>query len=138
MSQLVLFEAEYSIKEGDTRVCRMCGLDKNIDSFAIMNGGSFRLRYCRSCQSKQNKAREKARLNYPQPTKDHVCPICMRNEEQLREFGGKNQTVWSFDHCYETGKARGYLCHSCNRGLGLLGDSVDNLKRAMEYKHASI
>lgn len=37
------------------------------------------------------------------------------------------------DHCHVTGKVRGLLCHNCNRALGLLKDSVDNLSKAIDY-----
>lgn len=37
------------------------------------------------------------------------------------------------DHCHETGKFRGLLCHKHNSALGLFGDSVDGLNRAVEY-----
>lgn len=37
------------------------------------------------------------------------------------------------DHCHRTGQIRGLLNGSTNRGLGFLGDSAENLKRAIEY-----
>lgn len=37
------------------------------------------------------------------------------------------------DHDHETGKVRGVLCHSCNAGIGLLGDSVPILREAIRY-----
>lgn len=40
------------------------------------------------------------------------------------------------DHCHATGRIRGLLCHNCNRALGLLKDSEENLKRAIEYLKA--
>jgi hypothetical protein len=37
------------------------------------------------------------------------------------------------DHDHKTNKLRGLLCIKCNRGLGLLGDSVAVLIRALQY-----
>lgn len=37
------------------------------------------------------------------------------------------------DHCHDTGKVRGMLCHNCNRAIGLLQDSTDLLKTAVNY-----
>jgi hypothetical protein len=37
------------------------------------------------------------------------------------------------DHDHHTGELRGLLCYSCNVGIGLLGDSLDGLERAMCY-----
>ncbi len=37
------------------------------------------------------------------------------------------------DHNHETGAIRGLLCRNCNSGIGLLGDSVELLRRAIAY-----
>ena len=37
------------------------------------------------------------------------------------------------DHCHYSKRVRGLLCGSCNRGVGLLRDSPEILKRALEY-----
>lgn len=37
------------------------------------------------------------------------------------------------DHCHASGDVRGLLCHNCNRALGLLKDSTENLQRAIQY-----
>jgi hypothetical protein len=37
------------------------------------------------------------------------------------------------DHDHETGKFRGWLCNYCNRGIGMLGDNVYGIMRAMNY-----
>lgn len=37
------------------------------------------------------------------------------------------------DHNHKTGKNRGLLCQSCNRAIGLLGDDIERLKKAIKY-----
>ncbi len=37
------------------------------------------------------------------------------------------------DHCHNTGKIRGLLCHNCNLGLGLFKDNIDVLGKAIKY-----
>jgi hypothetical protein len=37
------------------------------------------------------------------------------------------------DHDHETNEVRGVLCHSCNRGIGLLGDNIATLQNAINY-----
>lgn len=37
------------------------------------------------------------------------------------------------DHCHAKGVVRGLLCNSCNGALGVLGDTVEGLMRAVAY-----
>jgi hypothetical protein len=37
------------------------------------------------------------------------------------------------DHNHDDDSLRGILCNHCNRGIGLLGDNSDGVKRATEY-----
>lgn len=37
------------------------------------------------------------------------------------------------DHCHETRKIRGLLCKACNLGIGLLGDNLEGVMRAVKY-----
>ncbi len=39
----------------------------------------------------------------------------------------------SVDHNHDTGKVRGLLCRKCNQGIGLLQDSPDILRLALNY-----
>jgi hypothetical protein len=50
------------------------------------------------------------------------CAICGAEDREL-----------VVDHCHVTGRVRGRLCQNCNRGLGLLGDTLANINRAKEY-----
>lgn len=59
-----------------------------------------------------------------------VCAICFTKETVDRK--GKKYDL-CVDHCHETNTIRGLLCRKCNSGLGLLGDSLDTLKKAISY-----
>ena len=37
------------------------------------------------------------------------------------------------DHNHITHKFRGWLCSKCNKGIGLLGDSLEGISKAKEY-----
>jgi Recombination endonuclease VII len=62
----------------------------------------------------------------PNPTRP-CPPTC---EKCGRPPGRKKLAL---DHCHETGAFRGWLCHLCNLGIGLLGDSVAGLQEAIRY-----
>ena len=55
------------------------------------------------------------------------CFICETHEEKCQ------QNTLCVDHCHDTGKVRGLLCHTCNRSIGLLNDSVETLEKAILY-----
>jgi hypothetical protein len=52
------------------------------------------------------------------------CKVC----QQLKQL--------CVDHDHKTGAVRGLLCHSCNRALGLLGDSPERLNSLLQYRRA--
>jgi len=39
----------------------------------------------------------------------------------------------AIDHCHRTNRVRGALCEPCNRGIGLLGEDIERLERAILY-----
>lgn len=54
------------------------------------------------------------------------CALCERTEN----LPFKTFTV---DHCHQTNKIRGLLCHKCNTALGQFKDSVAVLLKAANY-----
>jgi len=53
---------------------------------------------------------------------DGKCGIC-----------GTTGHVLYVDHCHDTQKIRGLLCHKCNTGMGMLQDSIEVLNKALRY-----
>jgi len=52
------------------------------------------------------------------------CAIC----------GGESGARWyHLDHDHETNEPRGLLCSKCNKGIGLLGDCLEGIERALKY-----
>jgi hypothetical protein len=56
------------------------------------------------------------------PPEGSPCELCGRTDRLL---------TWNHDHT--TGHHRGWLCQGCNTGLGGLGDTVEDLERALAY-----
>jgi hypothetical protein len=59
-------------------------------------------------------------------------------DRYLLEQGGRcavcqGQDKLCVDHDHETLDVRGLLCGNCNTGIGMLGDSIDGLERALKY-----
>lgn len=54
------------------------------------------------------------------------CKICAKEVT----YKGKRSHI---DHDHVSGKIRGILCSSCNRGLGYFFDNVNLLKKAVTY-----
>ena len=54
------------------------------------------------------------------------CAIC--GKEQL-----KYRRRLSVDHCHETNKVRGLLCHPCNAAFGLLQENMDIILNMANY-----
>ena len=61
---------------------------------------------------------------------NYSCGIC--GESAAEKTKGRKKYL-CVDHDHETGLIRGLLCDSCNRALGLFGDSPAVLRDAIKY-----
>lgn len=73
-------------------------------------------------------SRKHARKHLPRPTRAMplTCECCGGGPK----LGG---TVMHLDHDHRTGAFRGWLCGSCNVGIGALGDDIAGLEHALAY-----
>jgi len=58
---------------------------------------------------------------------NYKCAVCGATKEN--SLGN----VLHVDHCHKTGKVRGLLCDRCNKGLGMMRDSIVNIKSLVVY-----
>ena len=56
-----------------------------------------------------------------------MCKICNSDK------AGGRYGRFHVDHCHNTGKVRGLLCHNCNRAIGMMNDDISVLKNAIIY-----
>jgi len=130
--QLNLF---YEIQESttedlDTRICRECKNKKPIEDFEFDKGGYRGVRgTCKECRNTSKQIRRVHRKNWGHPDENYKCPIC----ETTLEGQIRNGNAWAVDHCHTTGKVRGYLCSTCNSGIGLLNDDINLLEKSIEW-----
>lgn len=55
---------------------------------------------------------------------DFKCACCSASFTEKRPY---------IDHSHVTGKVRGILCNGCNAGIGMLGDNLEGVMRAVKY-----
>ena len=124
---------EYSSKEKKT--CSNCYKTLFIYEFMTNTSGrdafnrdGLRLRRpeCKCCTKEVSKGKsvkkiaKKNKVSYKAPSGEK-CGIC-----------GK-ETKLVFDHCHKKNIHRGYLCDPCNRSLGVLGDTAEELIKSLNY-----
>tara|TARA_R110001583_G_scaffold55112_1_gene167906 strand:- start:4 stop:495 length:492 start_codon:yes stop_codon:yes gene_type:complete len=117
----------------DTRVCIECYEEKPLKEFEFSMGSHQGVRgNCKKCRNRSRSIREAYRKKNGQPDKNYKCPICDRKKEEWVSASRAGQS-WAVDHCHKTEVVRGYLCHNCNAGLGLLKDDINNLEKGIQW-----
>jgi len=58
------------------------------------------------------------------------CPVCGDDLVIQPEKGKRSCHI---DHCHNSEKVRGLLCHHCNTALGLLKEDINIMKRMINY-----
>lgn len=147
------------------RICKKCGVEKQLENFPKRSGKSAHLRNhtCKSCWAqnmkdwrlanpeKEKNARQKWRENNP----DRLKYLSRKNGLE-RKYGitiddwnvmfssqnGKCKICNTsgirlvVDHCHKSGNVRMLLCDQCNKGLGCFKDDPELMKRASEVIRA--
>ena len=137
-----------------TKICTNCNTEKPKSEFKNRGGNQKHLlkSWCKTCHYKHHKSWVDSN---PEKVRTYRAKDKWTLKKRTARHGISEEDFWSMyenqdgscvicdkaiqaedsaiDHNHQTGEVRGILCKSCNRGLGLLGDSVENLKRAVEY-----
>lgn len=112
--------------------CRVCETDKEPSDFYWKDRKAKRKdTTCKRCRIIQQRERTLGvtEEEYQTMHKDQNgrCGIC---KTRLRS---KHVERFAVDHCHDSGRIRGLLCNTCNVGLGMLKDSPENLRAAIEW-----
>ena len=135
-----------NIPEG-TCECSVCKETKDNTNFSWylnrLTKDGYRLRvntYCDVCSkatSKELSEIKKVLLkDHPKPEYGEECDLCgkpvYKHKSEIPE-GVDGRWGWQCDHDHDTKKFRGWLCKSCNTGLGGIGDTIESVERALKY-----
>ena len=123
----------YDLGEIDSKLCSKCNKKLLLAAFSKTSGGNYLRPECKQCNNELGKVRAKLKEQHGMPKENYICPICLGNEEDVEGRGNTKNGSWTLDHCHETEKFRGWLCHKCNRSLGGFDDNVETLLRAIKY-----
>jgi len=121
------------------KTCSKCKKDKELVEFDKTGMRGYRAN-CKACRREQRKGCPTQRngwykRKYGITLEDYnkifteqkgCCKICNTHQVELK-------IRLAVDHCHTTGKVRGLLCDTCNRGLGYLKDSPELLNNAINY-----
>ena len=118
------------------KICNVCHKLKKTTDFAknqnAKNNRSVRRPSCKTCRVKmEGKPVSRAdRIKWfkEKPSNEPFeCPVCKK-----RTIAGVTSKV-VLEHNHLTGKVGGWICDSCNTGLGRFKDDVELLKSGIEF-----
>lgn len=120
------------------KICRRCEHERRAEHRRMHRGrenaarrrNSTYVKY-RSSNLKKNYGLSIADYEAMLKAQNFQCAVCGREDNENHRSGRKIPLV--VDHDHETGKVRGLLCGSCNRGLGDFRESVTAMVRAIRY-----
>lgn len=118
-----------SLKDGRQSWCRACQQERQATYSKTAKGREVQRRSSRKMRLRKQYGLTEAQYEVMLAGQGGACAIC-RAKSADRKL--------CVDHDHETGEVRGLLCGTCNRAIGLLGDNLDGLMRAVSYLTAPL
>ena len=109
--------------------CIYCEIEKPLSNFS-----KHPTRYdgldgrCKSCIKERTKVVNEIRKTAPPMTE--ACECCGK---KIGDDINYKQEKLCLDHEPKTNTFRGWLCKKCNTGIGLLGDNLKSIMKAVKY-----
>jgi len=100
-------------------LCNTCGNEGTFTIAATTTTKVYLKRTCTVCCKIAATQHKILKLTHTTPS--DKCQCC----------GASGKLI--LDHCHQSGNFRGWLCHSCNVGVGKLGDNEEAIRRALDY-----
>lgn len=108
----------------DTKVCKKCNMEQPITEYRLYRRATgdreSRDSKCKNCSKKQTEIANTLRIIAPEYKGS--CECCNKKCD--------NPVL---DHCHSTETFRGWLCPPCNMGIGTLGDTLEDVRNALNY-----
>jgi hypothetical protein len=114
---------KYILNTNPTKICSICKQEQDLSKFVLLKDGN-RKAQCTKCLNLRKYNINKNDFDKLLFNQNNVCAIC----EEENDYNSLN-----VDHDHITGKVRGLLCGSCNKGLGLFSDNPELLIKASKY-----
>jgi hypothetical protein len=114
----------YKYPAGSThKHCTRCKGFKSVEEFSPMKYGALgKNPKCKACNQARYKEGRESKAGRVRP---NACECCGENNWRKRPL--------HFDHDHVTNEFRGWLCHDCNMALGAAKDSIERLKKLIDY-----
>ncbi len=136
-SEVEYFEIENTGDRFSKKICDRCfkllDTETNFSNNRIKKDNIITKRpSCKSCRKLKDgvsipaKIRKKWEQSRPKGFIPFTCPICNKTT-----IAGISKIV--LDHDHSNGHVRGWLCESCNTGIGRFDDNADIVKRAIDW-----
>ena len=112
-------------------ICKRCQTELNDSNCCFTGMHNFATgrpyldNVCKTCKRELTRIRRNLLDENPRPPEGTPCACC----GQVRKL--------HLDHDHSTNEFRGFICQSCNHGLGHLGDNTDGVLRALAYLRKS-
>lgn len=128
--------------DGDLKICTACDEAKPVCDYYRRRASDDGLQAtCKPCNDAARKAYHHKRPDLVRGYKLAKYGLTLEQYDTMKEGGcdccgtltPKGVGDFHVDHDHETGLNRGILCHSCNVGIGALGDDTKGVERALEY-----
>jgi hypothetical protein len=120
----------------DYKICNVCHRIHKTDFFDLNQNGKnnrpVRRPSCKDCRKDIDgvamSAKDKKEWEKTKPINTNFeCPIC----KKITIAGITSKVVLNHDH--QSGRILGWICDSCNTGLGRFKDNIEILQRAIDY-----
>ena len=123
------------------KVCKSCSKSLPLESFGPYPKSRDGLTYsCKPCLAEYSRRfRGENRASCRRSELKYKYGITPEQYDEMWKAQGEGCAICGsdrkprIDHCHQTGRVRGILCDTCNRGLGMLGDNLETLRNVVQY-----